>query len=66
MSPEHEGRWLSLGATIGLAEIVPAAGASVGEWMARAQAAWYEAKYGGQGAVRQAGQLDRLPLVAPA
>lgn len=66
LSPEQQGRLLSLGATIGLAEVEPAAGASVGEWMARAQAAWYEAKYGGQGAVRLAGQLDRLPLVAPA
>ena len=53
-------------ATIGLTEVDPAAALSAQDWMARAQAAWYEAKYGGRGAVRQAERPGRVALVTPA
>jgi diguanylate cyclase (GGDEF)-like protein/PAS domain S-box-containing protein len=57
---DHAGRHLGVGATVGVAELDPAtpmgmAGADA--WLAQARAAWYEAKYAGQGGVRLAAGL---------
>jgi GGDEF domain-containing protein len=62
----HQGLRLSVGATVGVAEADSRTLESAGAWLARAQAAWYEAKYGGQGAVRLAAPAASVALVLPA
>ncbi len=57
---EHGGRWLGIGASVGLAELVPGSGESPAAWLARADGACYDAKRGGRGGVRLA-----LAVAAP-
>lgn len=63
---EHQGRWLAVGATVGVAALDRGARQDAQTWMARAHAAWYEAKYGEQGPVRMAAAPSQLSVVAPA
>ncbi len=62
----HQGRRLGVGATVGVAEIDRRAAGGASAWLARSQAAWYEAKYGGRGAVRVAAPASALAVVLPA
>ncbi len=68
----HQGRRLSVSATVGVAEIDrrsgsgPGSTATASDWLARGHAAWYEAKYAGAGGVRLAAPLTRVALVLPA
>ena len=66
LAVEHAGRQLAVAATIGVVELDATAGVPVAGWMARAHAAWYEAKYGGRGRVRVAAGVGALPLVVAA
>jgi diguanylate cyclase (GGDEF)-like protein len=62
---EHEGRVLRVGASIGVVEIDLAAGASVSTWLARADAACYQAKDAGRDAVRLAPPASAGVNLAP-
>lgn len=55
-----------VGATVGVAEINRREAGGASDWLARGQAAWYEAKYGGRGAVRVAAPATSVALVLPA
>lgn len=66
LAVENAGRRLAVAATVGVAELDATAGVPVAGWMARAHAAWYEAKYGGRGSVRVAAGVGELPLVVAA
>ncbi|MDE2452094.1 MAG: diguanylate cyclase, partial [Burkholderiales bacterium] len=64
LSLDWEGRRLSVGASLGVAELGARHG-GVAAWLAEADAACYAAKRGGRGAVRTA-QADAGPEPAPA
>ena len=57
---------LDVAATVGVVELDTRASVPVAGWMARAHAAWYEAKYGGRGSVRLAAGMGALPWVVAA
>jgi diguanylate cyclase (GGDEF)-like protein/PAS domain S-box-containing protein len=61
---EHAGRRMTVGASIGVVEIDPAGVLPPTEWLARADAACYEAKHAGRGVVRLAGSVAPLRLVS--
>jgi diguanylate cyclase len=63
---DHDGRRLNIGASIGLVALDSSAALSAEQWLARADAACYEAKHAGRNAVRLAGDNAALRLVAGA
>lgn len=63
---DHHGRRLGVGATVGVAARDARESGTAADWLLRARAAWYEAKYGGAGGVRLAAPATSVSLVAPA
>ncbi len=61
---DHADGRLTIGASAGVVEIDPAASVVVAEWMARADAACYEAKREGRGVVRVARAAAALRVVS--
>jgi diguanylate cyclase (GGDEF)-like protein/PAS domain S-box-containing protein len=61
---DHAGVRLTIGASVGVVEIDPAESIVAAEWMARVDAACYEAKHQGRGTVRMARPLPALRVVA--
>jgi diguanylate cyclase (GGDEF)-like protein/PAS domain S-box-containing protein len=55
---------LTVGASVGVIEIVPTESTVVAEWMARVDAACYEAKRDGRGVVREAGPVWPLQMTS--
>ena len=62
---DHAGARLGIDATVGLAGLDGGSQSTAVEWLARARSAWYEAKYGGRGAVRRAAPMSALAVVMP-
>ncbi len=65
LAASHDDPCLGLAATVGVAEINRREPGSASDWLARGHAAWYVAKYGGQGAVRLAASAASVTVVLP-
>ncbi len=63
---QHGERWLGIGASIGVVTMQPGLAIAAADWMARADAACYDAKHAGRGRACQAAPLPTLQLVVKA
>jgi PleD family two-component response regulator len=59
---EHQGRWLAIGASVGVAEHDGGANTSAAAWLALADTACYEAKHRGRGQAMLAAPPEGLAL----
>lgn len=59
---DHQGRWLAVGASVGVAELGAGSDFTAANWLAQADAACYEAKHRGRGRAVLAASPDAVVL----